>query len=240
MRQSNCIQISIVAVVVTLAIIATLSAISAMAGASHTNPLSGLGKKLSTLTLSKSHNSDLILYSYYETEEAQENLQFFLSHALHAQADFIFLINGNYTVQMPARSNIRVIERENKCLDLGAYHEVLSANRTLTRYKRFIMLNASIRGPFFPSWADDMCWSDAFFDKLTPHIKAVGLTYDCARDHSSFMSLHLQSTLLATDRQAMLDVLLPNLHCYGNEEAVLAGETQMTNWLRQAGYMCTP
>lgn len=237
MRPPNGVQIGITVVVLTLVIVAAVSAVNAVISPSGTNPLSGLGRKLSSLNLLESRSSDLILYSYFETDEAQRNLHYFLSHALHARADFIFLMNGNYTVKIPSRSNIRIIERENKCFDLGAYHEVLSANETLTNYKRFIMLNASVRGPFFPSWANHICWSDAFFDKLDSHVKAVGITYNCAQNYGGRVPPHLQSMLLATDQQAMKEILLPNLRCYGDyNDAVMGGEVQLTNWVRDAGY----
>lgn len=37
-------------------------------------------------------------------------------------------------------------------------------------YRRFIMLNASIRGPFLPSWAQG-CWSDMYLGKVTNEVK---------------------------------------------------------------------
>ncbi|KAK6522987.1 hypothetical protein TWF281_002413 [Arthrobotrys megalospora] len=36
----------------------------------------------------------LITYVYFETPNARENALFFISHGLHAQADFIFILNG--------------------------------------------------------------------------------------------------------------------------------------------------
>lgn len=137
----------------------------------------GTGNPASLVPSRLDQNTDLILYAYSESDAAQRNLRFFLDHALHDKADFIFIMMGNYTVEIPELSNVRVIERENRCYDLGGYHEVLESNATLrTAYKRFIMLNASIRGPFFPAWADNVCWSDAYFEKLSDRTRMVGMT----------------------------------------------------------------
>lgn len=38
------------------------------------------------------------------------------------------------------------------------------------QYKKIIMLNASIRGPFVPHWSKE-CWSDAYLDRVTDEVK---------------------------------------------------------------------
>lgn len=132
-------------------------------------------------------NKDLILFSFHETEAAAKNLQFFLKHALHAKADFIFIINGEHTQNLSASAelpNVRMIQRENRCFDLGAYHEVLTNDTALqAAYKRYMFVNDSIRGPFFPSWAEKTCWSDAYWDKLDQRTKLAGkyTTYGLCR-----------------------------------------------------------
>lgn len=153
--------------------------------ASHTEKLDKAQQALALLNSNpspqNSHskpNEDLILFSFHETESAAKNLEFFVKHALHAKADFIFIINGEHTQDLSALEelpNVRIIERENRCLDLGAYHEVLTENPTLqTAYKRYIFVNDSIRGPFLPSWAEERCWSDAYWDKLDETTKLAG------------------------------------------------------------------
>lgn len=120
---------------------------------------------------------DLIMYSYHETEMAATNFAFFRKHAFHAKADFIIIINGEHTLDLSsltALPNVRVIERENRCFDLGGYKEVFEGNATLLTYQRFILINASLRGPFIPPYADKICWSDAYWDKLDEKTKLVG------------------------------------------------------------------
>lgn len=110
----------------------------------------------------------LITYVYAETEIARENLEFFLAHGLHAHADFIFIFNteSNMIEKIPKVSNIKIIQRDNSCFDLGTHAEVLKKNNLYKKYKRFITMNASIRGPFLPYWSNS-CWTDLYLDKVT-------------------------------------------------------------------------
>jgi hypothetical protein len=114
----------------------------------------------------------LILYAYAETETARVNLRFFIAHGLHAAADFIFIFNGETDAAslLPLEPNIRYIQRQNDCYDIGAYAEVLTGNDLYRGYKHFIMLNASIRGPFLPYWSES-CWSDMYLRRVTDEVK---------------------------------------------------------------------
>jgi hypothetical protein len=114
----------------------------------------------------------LILYAYYETENARQNLEYFLAHGLHGAADFIFILNGENHAEdiIPTRPNIRYIKRKNDCYDLGAFAKVLTNGDLYMNYKKFITMNASIRGPFLPYWSTG-CWSDMFLSRVTEEVK---------------------------------------------------------------------
>ena len=183
-------------------------------------------------------NRDLILYSYHETPEAFRNFDFFLRHALHAKADFIIMLNGAHTLNLEhlrLLRNVRIVERANRCFDLGGFHEILTDDPALIkRYRRFMFLNASLRGPFFPPWADRVCWSDAWWDKLDARVKVAGLTFNCANNIP--YPPHLQSMILAFDQRTLEDILLPNMQCYEDmTSAVRDGETAITGWITEAG-----
>ncbi|KUJ08493.1 uncharacterized protein LY89DRAFT_599526, partial [Mollisia scopiformis] len=145
----------------------------------------------------------LILYSYFESENARANFRYYLDHALHDAADFLFLINGPTDAEkmLPNKGNIRFIKRPNDCYDLGGFAEMLLTNDLYKNYQRFIMMNASVRGPFFPIWSTD-CWSDVYLNRLTNHTKLIGMTMNCQGT-----TPHVQSMLWALDRVG-LEVLL--------------------------------
>ena len=188
-----------------------------------------------------SPNADVILYSYFETPEAFKNFNFFMRHALHAKADFIIMLNGNYTIDVSSLQglrNVRVVERENRCYDLGGFHEILTRDpRLVKQYKRFMFTNASLRGPFFPPWASHICWSDAYWDKLqsSPNgTKVVGMTWNCA--NGTPYPPHLQSMILAFDQRTLTKVFLPWMKCYSDKlSAIEQGELLISKSVQDAG-----
>lgn len=131
--------------------------------------------------LGRPHDKPLILYAYSESEGAARNLDFFLRHALHANADFVFILNGESAAatslikELASKAaNVHTVIRPNDCYDLGAYAEVLTYGNLWKNYKRFIMLNASLRGPFIPHWAES-CWSERYLNKITDEVKVSRL-----------------------------------------------------------------
>ena len=180
----------------------------------------------------------LILYAYYETPDTRPNLQFFVSHALHANAKFVFILNGetDAEVLLPANEpNIYFIKRNNTCFDLGAYAEVLKSNNSafIKQHKRFIMINASIRGPFVPFWSRD-CWSDAYLGKLSDEVKLVGMTMNCRPD----LPRHVQSMILATDSIGLGTLLTPDGidNCPQDMNQAVWFETRLTSLVKAKGY----
>ncbi|KAK2052323.1 hypothetical protein LY76DRAFT_526908 [Colletotrichum caudatum] len=152
----------------------------------------------------KDYGKPLILYAFAESEVARENLKFFINQGLHDAADFVFILNGETSVGaiIPQKQNIRVINRPNTCFDIGAYGEVLRKDDLYKKYKRFITLNASIRGPFLPYWAQS-CWSDLYLGRLTDQVKLVGMTANC------WPQFHVQSMIWATDEVGIELLLNP-------------------------------
>ena len=172
----------------------------------------------------------LVLYAFAAADWALPNLRFFLTHSLHANANFVFILNGalpdpkasadeqivfspdlridqarelitSYT-SLLSNDNVHVVDRPNTCYDLGAFGQVLTANSSdlYTTHNRFILINASLRGPFVPLWSHD-CWTDAYLrplntlDWMGRQIKLVGMTINCVEGRPR----HVQSMILATD-----------------------------------------
>lgn len=123
----------------------------------------------------------LVLYAYSQTDAAQANLEFFIKHALNKRADFKFIINGDDAKAreiIPKEDNIQIITRPNDCYDLGAYAEVLTKDDLWKKYKKFITINASLRGPFMPAWAQG-CWMDMYLGKITDEVKVSSYSLSC-------------------------------------------------------------
>lgn len=125
------------------------------------------------LDVNPEYDRPLVLYAYAHSDNAMMNFRFFLERALHAHADFVFIFNGESDAAnlVPTHlENVRVVTRPNACFDLGAFGDVLAQDGLWKKYKKFITLNASIRGPFLPMWSDD-CWTDAFLNRITDKVK---------------------------------------------------------------------
>ncbi|KAI0388024.1 hypothetical protein F5Y04DRAFT_16328 [Hypomontagnella monticulosa] len=191
----------------------------------------------------------LILYAYKESDNARENLKFFLDQGLHGSADFIFILNGDTDAAdlIPKEDNIRIIRRPDVCFDLGAFGEVLRKGDLWKKYQRFITMNASLRGPFLPYWSKQ-CWSDAYLERVTSDVKLVGMTVNCGPRP------HIQSMIWATDSVGMELLLYPpanssetdqygTLHdsvalggCYNEFRQAIHAEIGATSVIRNAGY----
>ncbi|KAK6344861.1 hypothetical protein TWF718_006813 [Orbilia javanica] len=198
----------------------------------------GFGSDISLQTsIAAAKDRPLVTYVYYETPNARKNALFFIRHGLHFEADFIFIINGesNIDKQIPVTSNIKIIRRDNTCFDLGAHAEVLMANNNalINTYKRFIMLNASIRGPFMPTWSRE-CWTEAYLAKITERNKLVGMTINCNIAKGTMKVLN--SMIYATDRFG-LNLILPVISpCFKDFNSAVQAENRAARAVLNAGY----
>jgi hypothetical protein len=152
----------------------------------------------------------LVVYAYHENENALANARFFIKHALHNHADFLFLINGDSILEKEIPTylpNVQMRLRHNLCYDLGSSGQVLLENNRhlVQKYKKFILLNSSIRGPFLPVWSRD-CWTDIYTNMVTDVVKVrerisriLGLRTDNIRPLARWNDFQLSRTLFALD-----------------------------------------
>ncbi len=119
----------------------------------------------------------LVVYCYYEKDQTyKNNLIYFLRRGLLPTIDYIFVINGQSTVEIPSADNIRVIRRENIGFDFGAYKEaIIHLGDDYKKYTHFFFMNTSVRGPFMLPWADGN-WTTPFIRRLQGDTHLVGTT----------------------------------------------------------------
>ncbi|KAL0939749.1 uncharacterized protein CTRU02_206359 [Colletotrichum truncatum] len=198
-----------------------------------------------------SSDRPLIVYAYHESDSARANLEYFVAKGLHNAADFVFIFNGDAKSSsiIPELPHVKIVKRENTCFDMGAIGEVLREGDLWKKYKRFITMNASIRGPFLPMWSFS-CWTDLFLSKLTDKTKLVGMTLNCQP------RLHVQSMIFATDDIGMGILLDPTIAtsaseddpfgskdapvglsgCYADWNAAVHAEVGTTGLIMKSGY----
>ena len=161
----------------------------------------------------------LVIYAYHETEDSKKNLDFFLRHAVFDLPDIDYIIVSQTafpTVEIPNFSNVKLIKKDkNEGLDFGAWSVGLREVE-LGKYEKFIFLNDTVRGPFFPPFVkDDLIgrWYQIFCRKLNERIKLVGVTVN---NMTSFrmLSRHVQSMAFCTDSVGLRLLLAAGLFDY--------------------------
>ncbi len=155
----------------------------------------------------------LVVYVYAKTHElAEQNLAFFIRTAVRDShdADYYFILQQINNKPIDEKnlpllpSNAHYIQHENKCFDIGTVGWFLSSGMIdKTKYKYFIFLNSSIRGPFIVSYYDNPIWYTIFTRRLNDQIKLVGSTINCET------APHVQSYFWALDCEG-LNLLLKN------------------------------
>lgn len=161
---------------------------------------------------------NLVLYAYFEKDDVYlNNLKFFLKKGICKDCDYIIVINGKCSIQIPDMPNIKVIKRDNTHYDFGAYEHALK-NTDIKQYKFFIFLNTSVRGPFIPIYAN-IKWYEAFINLIKEDIKLVGTTINFLNSktvHSyifeemtgiSIPHIHVQSQFFVMDLECLLYLL---------------------------------
>jgi hypothetical protein len=206
---------------------------------SHSTPLIGSGF-LHNMT---SPTRTLVVYVYGKTHGlAEENLAFFIRTAVHHShdADYYFIlqqinnITFNETKLPLLPSNAHYIQHENKCYDIGTIGWFLSRDIIdRTKYKYFIFLNSSIRGPFIVSYYENIIWYTIFTRRLNDHIKLVGSTINCE------VFPHVQSYFWALDVKG-LNLLLNNssvFACHSNMmDTIYNGEIGASQIILNSGF----
>ncbi|TPX55863.1 hypothetical protein PhCBS80983_g04967 [Powellomyces hirtus] len=165
-----------------------------------------------------------------------DNLNFFLRHGLMSNVDHLFVMNSPVPqdTKIPKLDNIFVWEKENACYDLGSFHQGVQhmAEKHSKTYNRYILINASVRGPFMPTY-NEGCWADAFLSPLSWSVKMVGTTVFCKEED---FPRHLQTMALAFDQQGY-EAAIPALQCPATiADAIRNGEVPLTGLIEKQGF----
>ena len=185
----------------------------------------------------------LVIYVYAESHSfSLSNLKYFLRFGMKkcSNIDYYIIIqqmNNTKLNQMNLPllpSNGHYVEHENECFDLGTIGWFLSKGITnKNRYKYFIFLNSSVRGPYLVSYYEENQWEKIFTNRLNDYVKLVGPTISCQA------SPHVQSYFWAMDRIA-LDILLNDseiFSCHQTQvDAIYRGEIPASRLLFNNGF----
>jgi hypothetical protein len=89
----------------------------------------------------------ICLYAYYEkNDDYKNNLDFFLNNGILDYVDYYFIINGNCSINIPEKDNIKIIYKQNTGYDFGAWSHALKKINDI--YDYYIFINTSVIGPY--------------------------------------------------------------------------------------------
>jgi hypothetical protein len=147
----------------------------------------------------QSTKNTLVLYTFHKYDK---NVQYFIDNGIFKddQIDFIFIIN-NKDIKVNCPDYVKIINRENKGYDFGAWSEGLLTNNLYKNYNNFIFVNSSVIGPIIPNYYKHN-WTNILLDGLTDTIKLYGCTINTCGllCNDSTTNSHIQSYAFCTDK----------------------------------------
>jgi hypothetical protein len=169
-----------------------------------------------------------IIYAYAPGEHRDENFEFFLRHGIPQPCpphiNIYIIVNGvdglleRFRPLLRFLPQVHVWSRENMGYDFCAWKFALDRIQSMQlRPSYFVMLNGSVRGPFFPSYARHaIFWADHFklLMRASKNAKLAGLTINCQP------MLHIQSMFLIF-HASILDIVQSTIGCFADKDEVI-------------------
>jgi hypothetical protein len=117
---------------------------------------------------------NLVIYHYFEKDASyRDNLLHFLVFGVLPQLDYIFVISGAHSVQLPELPNVRYLFTEPKKSDFGGYAQLINEGLNVDPYDNIFFINSSVRGPFVPPYCHQP-WYEDFLDQMQDDVGMVG------------------------------------------------------------------
>lgn len=147
---------------------------------------------------------------YHKTTKYALNFMHFLKHGIYPDIDYYIVINGKSPTRIPSKPNVKVLFRENKGFDFGAYHHALSTITDKEKYDYYFFLNTSVRGPFLRN--NSISWTKPFLELMDSTTKLVGTSINIYPDPDRIIKTdlktdppypHVQSMFFAMDKELL-------------------------------------
>ena len=143
----------------------------------------------------------------------RRNFEFFLKHGIDCMRQDTIVVLGHevapiyrdeltemdFHCQKDHSHRIKLVERENECLDMESVRLVMHGNVTdILAYDYFIYINCGVTGPMMRPNETNVPWTSKFIEKSVGDVRMVGLSHYCQKAHT-----HVQSMAYCLDRVAM-------------------------------------
>lgn len=194
----------------------------------------------------------LVTYHYYEKDSSyRDNLIHFLSFGYSKEADYIIIIAGDHTLDLPKANNISYIFTENLNNDFGGYCYVINNAIDIHQYEFFFFINSSVRGPFL-TIRDKKPWTEYFIEQLEPDTGIIGSTINilpansfCATSYvqvygEAINYSHVQTTSYLLPKKSLLHLLKEGFYDTSGipdkEEAIRDYELRLSQLIKNQGW----
>lgn len=156
---------------------------------------------------SRNERKTLVTYVYFENEQSQMNLDFFVKNGVvcdesdDCDVQYNFVIKGGKcSADIPSCKNIKIFKTANEGYDFGGYsYSIRSINTADFDY--FIFINDSVVGPFVPRYIPKSEWYKHFVSLISDKVKLVGPSIN--RKPYQSVPKHVQSMAFATDAKGL-------------------------------------
>jgi hypothetical protein len=119
---------------------------------------------------------NLVIYHYFEKDASyRDNLLHFLLFGVLPELDYIFVMSGNHSVQLPELPNVRYLFTAPKKSDFGGYAQLINEGLNLDSYANIFFINSSVRGPYIPPY-HQQAWYEAFLEQMQGDVGMVGIS----------------------------------------------------------------
>jgi hypothetical protein len=122
----------------------------------------------------------VVIYTYFSSPSSDYNLAFFVKKELRLRddMDYIVVINGFFSIRLPALENLTVLRRPNSGYDFGGHACALQhLEKMKKKYDYYFFMNSGVIGPIVRN--PEPHWSTLFTQKITNRVKLVGTTIVC-------------------------------------------------------------
>jgi hypothetical protein len=120
------------------------------------------------------NKSNLVVYHYYEKDASyRDNFLHFLTFGLQEENDYVAIISGEHTLELPDFPNIKYVLTEPKKSDFGGYAHLINSGLDLSDYDFIFFINSSVRGPYLLPHTQQS-WTQIFLNQMDSDVGMVG------------------------------------------------------------------
>ena len=132
----------------------------------------------------------LVIYHYYEKDQSYiDNFLHFIQFAYRPELNYLIVIAGSASIELPQASNIAYFYAKNQKFDYGGYAQAIKDLKFEINYANFIFVNSSVRGPFLPPHSKK-AWSNHLFDLCSDGVGIVGTAISLTPSHHAISKMY--------------------------------------------------